>query len=131
MSHRDWDHQMGDHNKTIPKLDTGTLLSFSQKKVAQMSSTNETLIELPQFLGEHEANSKIKSLPSVRGAMIKQRGTHNLSSLLSTPIKCTLTLGELLKIRPHMWKDSSKTLNQLGILGVSGSQVNELKSNNE
>ena len=30
-----------------------------------------------------------------------------------------------------MWKDFSKTLNQLGIPGVSNSQVQELKSNNE
>ena len=99
--------------------------------VKSESSANETLAELLHFLGDYEANSKIKRLPSVRGTRKKQRDTHNLSSILSTPIKFTLTLGGLLKMRPHLWQDLSKTLNQLGILGLSSSQVKELKNTNE
>ena len=85
-------------------LDQGSLYG-AMGLVKSESSADETLVELPPFLGDHEANSEIKRLPSVRGAMTKQRDTHNLSSLLSTPIKCTLTLGELLKIRSHLWQD--------------------------
>ena len=67
----------------------------------------------------------------MRGTIKKQKDTYNLSSLLSTPIKCTLTLGELLRIRPHIWQDLSKTLNHIRIAGVSWSQVKDLKSTNE
>ena len=71
-------------------LDQGSLYGVMGSMKLELSA-DETLVELPQFLGDHEANSKIKRLPYVRGAMTRQRDTHNLSSLLSTPIKCTLT----------------------------------------
>ena len=35
------------------------------------SSANKTLAKLPQFLGDHEANSKIKRLLSMQGTMTK------------------------------------------------------------
>ena len=74
------------------------------------SSIDETLADLPQVLREHDANSDIKKLPFVQRKLTKKRDTYNLSSLLSTPIKCTLTLGESLKFKPQMWQDLSKTL---------------------
>ena len=70
--------------------------------VESQESIDEDLKELPQYLGEHEAKSKIRVLPSVQGKMKQEKDTINLTALLSTPIECTLTLGVLLKLRPNL-----------------------------
>ena len=49
-------------------LDQGSLYRV-MGSVKLESSAYETLAKLQQFLGDHEANSKIKRLPSVQGAM--------------------------------------------------------------
>ena len=60
---------------------------------------------MPQYLGDHEAKSKIKVLPSIRGKLEQEKDIVSLTALLSTQIECTFTLGESLKVRPHLWND--------------------------
>ena len=41
--------------------------------------------------------------------------SQGLQEILSTPVKCTLTVAELLKVRPHIWKDIGRCLEKMGI----------------
>ncbi|MCO5587465.1 hypothetical protein L7F22_041414 [Adiantum nelumboides] len=60
--------------------------------------------------GEHEAKSEVKIVPSQMRAIPKMIDTKSLQELLSTPVICTITLSELLKIRPHLWEEMGKHL---------------------
>ena len=76
---------------------------------SSQSSCNKVFANLPQYLGEHKTKSKFKVLPSMQ-VKLNQEDTANLFALLSMPINCRLTLGELLKVRPHLWADLARTL---------------------
>ena len=78
--------------------------------VKSQESQHKFLKELPQYLGEHEARSEIKVLPSIQGKPNHEKDTMILTNLLSTQIGCRLTLGELLKVRPQLWNDLMGTL---------------------
>lgn len=39
----------------------------------------------------------------------------NLHALLSTPVKCVLSLAELLRIRPELWKEIASCLTEQGV----------------
>ena len=65
-------------------------------------SKDAELKELPQYTREHENKSKVMVIPSVRKLPHKEQDIGNLLSLLSTLIDCKLTVGELLRIRPHL-----------------------------
>ena len=54
-------------------------------------------------------------IPLVRKLPHKEQDTGNLISLLSTPIDCKLTLGELLKIHPHLWNKLAAILEKMGV----------------
>ena len=41
--------------------------------------------------------------------------TQGLQELLSTRVRCTLTMAELLKVKKHMWKEVGKCLEKMGI----------------
>ena len=90
---------------------------------------DEDLKEMPQYLGEQETKSKIRVLPSIQGKMKPEKETINLTALLSTPIECRLTLGELLKVRPNLWNDLAKTLHSLGIKVIQDKHIKQLKEN--
>ena len=92
---------------------------------------DKTLAELPSFMGEYEARSEIKKLPSIRGNLTKHRDSQNLASILLTPIQCTLTLGELLKVRPQMWEDLEETMEKFGIKKMTKREVNQMRGINE
>ena len=39
----------------------------------------------------------------------------SLSTLLSAPIKCTLSLADLLRARPDLWEEVAKYLKTIGV----------------
>ena len=39
----------------------------------------------------------------------------NLSALMSAPIKCTLPLSDILKVRPELWEEVAKYLKAIGV----------------
>ena len=90
-------------------------------------SEDAELKELPQYTGEHENKSKVMVVPSVRKLPHKEHDTGNLLSLLSTPIDCKLTLGELLKIRPHLWNELAGILGKMGIREIKSEDINQLQ----
>ena len=98
-------------------LDTKYLYT-DKVSVPFLVSIHEDLAKLPDYQGEYEARLEVKLLPSTRGAISKERDTQNLLALLSTPIKCVLTFGELLKARTHLGQDLDETLKKLGVKDV-------------
>ena len=92
---------------------------------------DEDLKEMPQYLGEHETKSKIRVLPSIPGKMKPEKDTINLTALLSTPIECQLTLGELLRVRTNLWNELAKTLHNMGIKGIQNEHIKQLKGNHQ
>ena len=99
------------------KYDTNSICGYIGSADPQ-ESIDEDLNEMPQYLGEHEAKSEMRVLPSVHGKTKQEKDTINLAALLSTPIECRLTLGELLKVRPNLWNDLVETLQNMGIKGI-------------
>ena len=55
----------------------------------------------------------------------------NLIALLSTQIEGRLTLGELLKVRPHLWSELARTLQKMGIQGIQNKHIKQLRENNQ
>ena len=99
--------------------------------IKSQESLDEDFKQMPQYLGEHEAKSKIKALPSIQGKPKQEKDTMNLTTLLSTPIECRLTLVKLLKIRPHLWNDLMETLQKMGVMSLQNKHIKQLKENNQ
>ena len=111
------------------KYDTNSICGYIGL-VESQESIDEDLNEMPQYLGEHETKSKIRMLPSIHGKTKQEKDTINLIALLSTPIKCKLTLGEILKVRPNLWNELLETLHNMGIKGIHEKHIKQLKENN-
>ena len=78
-------------------------------------SKAESFKTLPSYLGEYEANSEIRKLPTLKLPSPKTLDITSLSILLSTPIQCTLPLADLLRARPDMWEDVARYLKRIGV----------------
>ena len=61
--------------------------------------------------------------------MKPKKDTINLTELISTPIECRLTLGEMLRVRPNLWNELAKTLHNMGIKGIQNEHIKKLKEN--
>ena len=61
--------------------------------------------ELPLYMGSYEEGSNVMILPSQKRAHKPVMDSQGLQEFLSTPLKCTLIIAELLKVRPQMWKE--------------------------
>ena len=98
-------------------LDTKSLY-VDMDSIPSSASLDKNLVELLAYQGDYEARSEVKVLLLARGEVSRGRDVQNLSTLLSTLIKCVLMLGELLKARPHLWQDLDETLQKLGVKEV-------------
>ena len=70
---------------------------------------------LPSFQGDYEAQSGIKKLPTHKKHAPPVFNMINLSALLVAPIKCTLPLADILRVKLEIWKDVGKCLEKMGI----------------
>ena len=85
---------------------------------------------LPSFLGDEAHKSENRKLASHRYGSTKTVDVSNLSNLLATPIKCTLPLADVLRVKPELWEGVAKCLKKMGIklpngelLGLKEDQV--------
>ena len=78
-------------------------------------SKTQSLKTLPSYIGKSEHGSVIQKLPFQRRLAAKELDTTNLRTLLTTPVHCTITLADLLKLRPEMWNELGQCLEKLGI----------------
>ena len=74
-----------------------------------------SLRTLSPYLGEYEAKSEIRALPSQRREKHTRIDAKSLMEILSTPVKCTITLAELLNLRPGLWTEVGNCLEKFGI----------------
>ena len=63
-----------------------------------------TMKTLPSFVGEIEMKSDILKVPTQYRSVPPTLDTENLQAILSTPIKVTLPLAEIIKVRPYLWE---------------------------
>ena len=82
---------------------------------ASQESKADSFKTLPSYLGEYEANSEVRKLPTLKMPSPKTLNISSLSMLLSAPIKCTLPLVDLLRARPEMWEEVARYLKTIGV----------------
>ena len=65
-------------------------------------SEARTLKMLPDYTGEYEAKSEVLSIPSLSYSAEEEKDTSKLQALMSTLVTCTISLADLLKVRPNL-----------------------------
>ena len=86
-----------------------------QGSVKSIESISRSLRTLPPYMGEDEEKSDIMVVPSQRMTKKENLDTRGLIEILSTPVTCTITLAELLRIKSEMWANVGECLKKFGI----------------
>ena len=86
---------------------------------------------MPQFVGEHEAKSKNQDTTINPKKTTTRKGHHTFDSFIVNNTESQLTLGELLKVRPHLWNELAKMLQKMGVKGISDEHVRFLKEDSK
>ncbi|MCO5585805.1 hypothetical protein L7F22_039737 [Adiantum nelumboides] len=103
-----------DLHKEIFDLEQKSMYGDQGTKETQQSEDKE-LKELPSYLGPYEAGSDVVYLSSQIKNQKPIMDTQVLQELMSTLVRCTLTIAELLKVKPQMWKEVGRCLEKMGI----------------
>lgn len=82
---------------------------------------------LPSYEGEYEARSEVRKIPSQKFPSPPKMDIVNLRALMSAPIKCTLPLANVLRVKPELWKELGKYLKQIGIDVLVSNNKSSLK----
>ena len=83
---------------------------------SQNSSKDSNMKELPSFVDETRRNKEVLRVPSQYHLNSMVMDIANIQTLMSTPIKVTLTLAETLKVKPKLWHEVTLCLEKMGIL---------------
>ena len=86
-----------------------------QGSVKSIESISRSLRTLPPYMGEYEAKSDIMAVPSQRMTKKEDLDTRGLIEILSSLVTCTITLEELLRIKPEMWANVGECLRKFDI----------------
>ncbi|MCO5595831.1 hypothetical protein L7F22_049882 [Adiantum nelumboides] len=86
-------------------------LSYSFISVTSKASG---LKELPSFVDENGSDKEVLRVPSQYQPSPMVLDTANLQALLSTPAKVTLTMAEILKVKPELCQEVTTCLNKDG-----------------
>lgn len=78
-------------------------------------SKADTLKTLPSYLGDYEAKSETKKIPSQKFSSSPGLDVTNLAALMSAPIECKLPLMDVLRIKPELWGEVAKYLKTIGV----------------
>ena len=125
-----WEEVRNFKDKDVNSLDlapffvihlTGSLNSFrvpmptdvAQDDADDRSQAN-TLATLPSYIGKTEAGTKILSFPLSRHLTPEAKDTLNLQAILAAPVTATLPLMDFLKVKPEMWAQVSRMLQNKG-----------------
>lgn len=74
-----------------------------------------SLRTLPSYKGEYETKSAAMTVRTHRQDPKEVLDTQGLTTILSTPIMYTITLAELLRIRPNVWNEVGDCLEKFGV----------------
>ena len=78
-------------------------------------SKASSLKELPSFLGDFDSDDDMRRVPMHYKPSLVILDSANLQVLLSTPIKVSLPLAKVLKVRPKMRLEIMKFLKRMGV----------------
>ena len=102
-----------DLNKKQAHLDMVTRYADTQS-----SSLNESkasgMKELPSFINPEGSDKEVLRLPSQYHLSPIVMDVANIQTFMSTPVKVTLTLAEVLKIKPELWQEVTTCLGKNG-----------------
>ena len=74
-----------------------------------------TMKELSYFIDNNGSDKEVLMEPSQYHPSLMVMHTENMQSLLSTPLKVTLTLAKFLKVKPKLWQEVTMCLKKMGI----------------
>ena len=69
---------------------------------------------LPSYIGKTESGTEILSFPLSIHLTPEAKDTLNLQAILAAPVTATLPLMDFLKVKPEMWAQVSKMLQNKG-----------------
>ena len=72
--------------------------------------------ELPSFVKPERSDKEVLRVPSQYHPSPIIMDTANIQALMSTPIKVTLTLAKILKVKPKLWHEVRLCLENMGVL---------------
>ena len=79
------------------------------------SSKASTFKELLSFVGDYEIRDDVRKISTQYKPTTEVLDTANLQALLSTPVRVSLPLADILKVRPELWHEVVKCLRRMGI----------------
>ena len=80
-----------------------------------MESNVESLKILPSFMGDFEVKLDVKKVPTKYKPIPPVLDMMNLQALMSTPIKVTLPLADVLRVKLELWVDIANFLEHMGM----------------
>ena len=89
--------------------------NYDRESEKSGDSKAETLKTLPSYQGDYKAASEIHKIPSQKLDSFLKLDIANLTALMSAPIRCTLPLADVLRVRPELWKELGLQLKKLGV----------------
>ena len=79
------------------------------------SSKASIFKELPAFMGDYKSRDDVRKVPTQYKLTTEVLDIANLQALLSTPVRVSLSLADVLKVRPELWHEVVKCLRRIGI----------------
>ena len=103
-----------DLDKKQAHVDMVTRYANTQSSSLDGSKASSTK-ELPSFIKPKRSNKEVLKLPSQYHPSPIVMDTANIQTLMSTPIKVTLTLAEILKVKLKLWQELTTCLDKMGV----------------
>ena len=100
--------------------------TFQEEVLAKCMNPSETH---PSNLGQYIYKMATLRIPSIKRPETSKLEPDKLQAILSAPIRCTLPLIELMKVRPALWESLTEKLAEQGVLNKGRfDQVNTAKT---
>ena len=98
-----------------PPIEAEAMTYWDDQGSEDSFPSKQTLRTMPSYLGDYEPKSMVMTVPSVWNNKKKEHDTANLHALMSAPITCTLPLTDVLKVKPDLWENVAKRLQDMGL----------------
>ena len=89
-----------------------------------LESRDESLKTLPSFIGEFDEKFDLRKVPTQYKSVPLVLDATNLHALLSTPIRVTLPLADVLRVKPELWEGIARAFKQMGVKIPSREELN-------
>ena len=103
-----------DLNKKQAHIDLVTRYTDTELNSSSISKAS-SMKELPSFIKPKVNDKEELRVPSQYHPSPMVMDIANLQTLMSTPIKVTLTLANLLKVKPTLWHEITSCLGNMGV----------------